>query len=218
MSAAWERIRGAGRLTAAPAPALSVMLAALAAGCASRPPAPPPAQDPATAEPAYWLARPPAARVIADDFTSLWRACRQAALASSFTIDRVDFRNGLMTTLPQVSKQFFEVWRHDVAAPMGVLESSLDTVRRTVRFEVRRLDDGRYEAVPKVMVERFSLAERRITSVARFAEIFTVQQTEGSRARDRHGGDLPDMYWYPTGRDTALEKRLARSVRHQLGA
>ena len=163
----------------------------------------------------YWLNQPPAATVVADDFTPLFRACRRAALASSFTIDRVDFRSGLMTTFPQVSKQFFELWRNDVAAPRDVLGSSLDTVRRTVRFEVRRRDDGRYEAVPKVLVERFSLAERRITSVARFAEMFTVERTEGSRNRDR-GGELPDMYWYATGRDAAMEKRLAAAVRHDV--
>jgi hypothetical protein len=172
--------------------------------------------DGATAEAGYWLNQPAEATAVAGDFTILWRACRRAALASSFTIDRVDFRSGVMTTLPMVSKQFFEVWRNDVVTPAGVAESSLDTVRRTVRFEVRRRDDGRYEAVPKVVVERFSLAERRITSVARFAETFTVEQTEGSRTRDRHGGDLPDMYWYATGRDRALERHLANAVRRDV--
>jgi hypothetical protein len=185
-------------------------------GCAAHRPTPPPPQDPRTGDAAWWIAKPAAASVVADDFTPLWRACRAAAIGASFTIDRVDFRGGLMTTLPQVSKQFFELWRNDVATSRDVLESSLDTIRRSVRFELRRLDDGRFEAVPKVIVERFSLAERRITTVARFAEIFTVEMTEGNRARDRYGGDLPDMYWYATGRDTALEKRLAESVRRGL--
>jgi hypothetical protein len=197
-------------------PSVLLLAGAWLTGCASHPPAPPPPQDPSTGDPAYWLARPPSATADSEDFASLWRACRRAAIASSFTIDRVDFRGGLMTTLPQVSRQFFEFWRNDVATPRDVIESSLDTIRRTVHFEVRKRDDGRFEAAPKVVVERFSLAERRITTVARFAEIFTVEQTEGNRARDRYGGDLPDMYWYATGRDTALEKRLADSVRHDL--
>ena len=186
------------------------------AGCASRAPLPPPVEDAGTADVAYWVSRPGTASAISDDFMPLWRACRRAAIASSYTIDRVDFRGGLMTTLPLVSKQFFELWRNDVVTPYSVAEGSLDTVRRTVRFEVRRRDDGKFEAVPKVVVERFSLAERRITSVARFAETFTTEQTEGSRSRDRHGGDLPDMYWYATGRDHALERHLADSVRRDL--
>ena len=186
-------------------------------GCAA-PNVPPPYADPRTAEPSYWLNQPAAARVVAGDFESLWGACRRAALGASFTMDRVDLRGGLMTTLPQISKQFFEVWRNDVGTAADVLESSLHSVRRTLRFEVRRLDDGRYEAVPKVLVEHFSFAERRVTSVSRFAEIFTVEQVEGSRARDKLGGDLPDAYWYATRRDTALEKRLADSVRRDLRA
>jgi hypothetical protein len=193
-----------------------VLFASSLLGCASHRPTPPPVPNPATAETTYWLNQPAAATVVSDDFTSLWRACRKATLASSFTMDRVDFRGGVMTTLPMISKQFFEFWRNDVVTPYGLAESSLDTIRRTVRFEVRRRDDGRYEAVPKVVMERFSLAERRITSVARFAEMFTVERTEGSRDRDRYGGDLPDMYWYAAGRDHALEKHLAAVVRHDL--
>ena len=192
------------------------LFAVACAGCASHPPTPPPVENGATAEAAYWLGQPAEATVVADDFMALWRACRRAAIGSSFTIDRVDFRAGVMTTLPLVSKQFFELWRNDVVTPESLAESSLDTVRRTVRFDVRRLEDGRFEAVPKVVVERFSLAERRITSVARFAETFTVERTEGDRSRDKYGGDLPDMYWYATGRDRPLERHLANAVRNDL--
>jgi hypothetical protein len=203
-----------------PLPLLSLLLlpaAFSAGGCASHPPTQPPTQHPETAEVTYWLAKPAAATIEADDFASLWRACRDATLASSFTIDRVDFRSGVMTTMPLISKQFFELWRNDVITPYDLAESSLDTVRRTVRFDVRRRDDGRYEAVPKVVKERFSLAERRITSVARFAETFTTERTEGDRNRDRAGADLPDTYWYATGRDYALERHLAHAVRNDLG-
>jgi hypothetical protein len=195
----------------------AVFAACLFAGCASNN-APRPVEDPRTAEPAYWLAQPPTTTVVSDDFHSLWRACRSAAVGHSFTVDRVDFRSGLMTTLPLVSKQFFEFWRNDVVTPRDLAESSLHSVRRTERFEVRRLDDGRYEAVPKVLLERYSFAERRVTSVARFAEVFTTEQVEGSRARDRLGGDLPETYWYAAGRDRALEKALADSIRRDLRA
>ena len=203
------------RPPAAASPFAAVLLC-LAAGCASHPPTPAPPENPATADPSYWLAQPPSTSVVSDEFLPLWRACRQAAIGSSFTIDRVDFRGGLMTTLPQISRQFFEFWRNDTATFYDSVQSSLDTVRRTVRFEVRRRDDGKFEAVPKVLVERFSLAERRVTSVARFAENFATDRTDGSRTRDRFGGELPDMYWYATGRDAALEKHLADAVRQDL--
>ena len=122
-----------------------------------------------------------------------------------------------MATYPQVSKQFFEFWRNDVGTLAGVMESTLATVRRSVRLEVRRLPNGAYEAVPVVIVERYSQAERRVTSVARYTEVFAFDPAEqGSRTRDRLGADLPVTYWYATGRDRALERQIAEDVRRDL--
>jgi hypothetical protein len=122
-----------------------------------------------------------------------------------------------MTTFPQVSKQFFEVWRDDVATLPAALESTLGTVRRSVRVEVRRREDGTYEAAPKVVVERYAQAERRVTSVARYAEVLAIDPlAEGSRQRDRIGADLPAAYWYTLGRDEPLEKQIANAVRRNL--
>lgn len=167
--------------------------------------------------PDYWLEQPAVARASHDDFKDLWNACRRAVQSRSFTIDRVDLRGGVMTTFPQVSKQLFEVWRNDVGTFPAALESTLGTVRRSVRVEVRRLADGTYVAEPKVVVERFAQVERRVTSVARYSEVFSIDPAEqGSRERDRLGADLPPSYWYAMGRDEALEKRIVRAVQREL--
>jgi hypothetical protein len=197
--------------------ALAVMTTALLlAGCAPKPQGSSRDLGPESAEPRYWLNQPPVALVVHDDFNQLWNACRAATRARSFTVDRSDLRAGLLTSFPQVSKQFFEFWRNDAGTLPAVLESSLATVRRTVRFEVRRREDGEYEAVPKVLVERYSQSERRVTSVARYAEIFTIENVEGSRTRDKLGADLPEAYWYAVGRDTALELQIANDIRSDL--
>jgi hypothetical protein len=170
-----------------------------------------------TVLPEYWLKRPAVARVSDDNFERLWNACRNAVQSRSFTVDRVDLRGGVMTTFPQVSKQLFEFWRNDVGTLPAAMESTLGTVRRTVRVEVRRLDDGTYEAAPKVVVERYSQAERRITSVARYAEILAIDPLAGgSRSRDRAGADLPAAYWYALGRDEPLERQIVEDVRRDL--
>ena len=187
-----------------------------AAGCASRT-APPADLPPESANPSYWLEQPAAATVSHEDFNRLWGASRRAIVSRSFTVDRVDLRGGLMTTFPQISKQFFEVWRNDVGTLPAALESSLSTVRRSVRMEIRRRGDGTYEAVPKVIVEKYAQAERRITSVARYAEIFALDPLQqGTRERDRLGADLPLAYWYALGRDTKLEQQIAADVRRDL--
>jgi hypothetical protein len=170
-----------------------------------------------TVLPDYWLHRPAVARVSDGDFERLWKACRDAVQARSFVVDRVDLRGGVMTTFPQVSKQLFEFWRNDVGTLPAAMESTLGTVRRSVRVEVRRLDDGTYEASPKVVVERYSQAERRITSVARYAEILAIDPLAGgSRQRDRSGADLPAAYWYALGRDEPLERQIVEDVRRDL--
>jgi hypothetical protein len=196
---------------------LSGLLAlCLTGGCAGRSPRPA-SEDPASASPDYWLQRPAVARVSHNNFNELWRACRWAIESRSFTVDRVDLRGGVMTTFPQVSKQIFEFWRNDVGTLPAALESTFATVRRSVRLELRRREDGTYEAVPKVVVERYAQAERRITSVARYAEVLGLDPlAEGSRARDRLGADLPAAYWYALGRDEALERQIADDVRRDL--
>jgi hypothetical protein len=203
--------------SSAPARALASLLAlCFVGGCAggrSRHPDPPPE----TALVDYWLRRPAVARAEHPDFNHLWNACRQVIQARSFTVDRVDLRGGVMTTFPQVSRQFFELWRNDVGTLPGVLESSLGTVRRSVRLEVRRQSDGTYVAEPKVVIERYAQTERRITSVSRYAEIFVLDPAEdGSRERGRSGIDLPETYWYAHGRDESLERQIMADVRRSL--
>jgi hypothetical protein len=187
------------------------------AGCASRPQERATDLPPESAQASYWLDQPPAAAVSHGDFGRLWKASRRAIVSRSFTVDRVDLRGGVMTTFPQVSRQFFEVWRNDVGTLPAALESSLSTVRRSVRIDIRRRDDGAYEAVPKVVVEKYAQSERRITSVARYAEVFALDPLQqGSRERDRFGADLPLAYWYALGRDTKLEEQIAADVKRDL--
>ena len=186
-------------------------------GCAARPGASRRNLPPESALPDYWLRQDAVARVTHNDFDALWKATREALQSRSFTVDRVDARNGVMTTFPQVSKQAFEFWRNDAGTLPAVMESTLGTVRRTVRVQVERRDDGSYVATPKVVVERYAQAERRVTSVARYSEVLGLDPLqEGSRERDRRGAGLPAAYWYALDRDEPLERQIADDVRQDL--
>jgi hypothetical protein len=168
--------------------------------------------DPETAKFSYWLNQPPVVSVVSDDFDTLWRACRRATEGASFKIDRVDFRDGRLTTLPLVSKQVFEFWRNDTASLPDAAESTVSTVRRTLRWSVQKQEDGTFRATPAVVEERYVMTERRLTSAMQYQEIFSDEhRVEGSRLQDE--GLAPvDVYWYATGRDRTLEKRLAHTV------
>jgi hypothetical protein len=165
--------------------------------------------DPKSAQPAFWLDQPAVVKITAADFDQLWNACRESARAAGFTIDRSDYRAGLITTLPLVSRQVYEFWRGDVATHHDLTQSTLGTMRRTVRFDIRRLEDGTYQAEPKVLVERDSMIERRITSVDQYQNVFSIQTIDVARETEKTGTEIPSEYWYSVGRDPALERRLA---------
>lgn len=153
--------------------------------------------------------------VAASDFDRLWRASADAARDRQFVIDRRDYRGGVLTTEPLVSAQFFEPWRRDALTAGAVAESSLATIRRTIRFEFTRHDGDRFTVVPSVVVERYSSGERRITSATLYRSAFRRTTATGTRESDR-GIVLPARYWYNIGNDAALEKAIAEAVRRRL--
>ena len=206
----------ASRLRLGVFPAL-LLAAGLLTGCAAQRDAARRELPAESAAPEYWLRKPAVAQASDGNFDRLWNACRRAVQSRSFVVDRVDLRGGVMTTFPQVSKQIFEFWRNDAGSFPAVMESTLGTVRRYVRVEVVRHEDGTYEATPKVVVERYAQSERRVTSVARYTEVFAWDPSQqGSREHDRLGADLPPAYWYAIGRDEPLERQIAEDVRRDL--
>jgi hypothetical protein len=164
---------------------------------------------------AYWLAKPAVASVTSTDFYKLWHACADTLRFDDFDIDRQDYRLGVLTTYPMVSKQLFEVWRSDAGTFSQTMQSTLQTVRRTVVFDVTSSPDGIYVARPKVLVEQASHQERRITSAAEYNVAFTPIVPEATRTNEQ-GAVLPTSYWYAIGRDEAMERQLANAVRDRL--
>jgi hypothetical protein len=202
-------------------PAIVLLIALMSgAGCSSNPaevqaPPPPAPKLPAKSrQPDYWLEKPAVASVSAADYDKLWEACGQAARDRLFVLDRYNYREGVLTTQPMVSRQFFELWRSDALTFDDTMQSSLQTIRRTIHWTIEKSNGG-YTATPKVVVERFSEAGRRITSPTQYRVAFAYQSVSGSPERDQ-GRELPDRYWYAIGRDQTLETALADSVRDKL--
>ena len=205
--------------------ACALLTAVVIVGCANRsrnPPATQPATaiDLATTQPSYWLSQPAAAQVPANDFEAMWEACKAVARSYLFAIDREDFRAGLITTEPMVSKQWWEFWRPDTGTISDVMENSTATNRRTLRFEVARDEQaGGFVITPKVLVERLAVLERRITSVAQYRQAFTGPAAPARFAVAREDDpivDLPARYWYPVGRDTRMEEQIAARLRGRI--
>jgi len=176
--------------------------------------------DPATTQPSYWL-NLAALSVSSSDFDRLWSVAADTALDFGFTIDRSDYRSGVMTTVPLTSGQWFEFWRSDIRNFDDLAESSSATVRRTIRFEFARDEKtGAFRCFPKVLVERQSVAEQRVTSVVSYQSAYrrplrVRDRPTGTRESDE-GVLLPSRYWYPIGRDQSLESALIDALKKKL--
>ena len=172
--------------------------------------------DPAQGQPDYWLKQQPAVSVSGQNFDKLWSSAEGVSESLLFAIDRRDRRQGLMTTQPTVSAQWFEPWRRELQTGDDVLNSSAAAFRRTIYWQFAQQGGG-YAVTPRVIVERQSLSERRITGVLNrgYFQRTTGDHYYGTKETDE-GVVLPQSYWYPVGRDFALEKKLAELMRDRL--
>lgn len=163
----------------------------------------------------YWLNLPAVERIEATDYDKLWNACEKAIVDGSFMMERFDYRTGLLTTKPLVSKQFFEYWKHDVVDFQDQVLSDAATRRRVAHFQITKLANGRYVCEVKAVVEHFSMPERRLTAVVQYQSAFSLHRQFEEEHND-DGTPLRLFYWYAEGRDEPLEHALAERVRVHL--
>ena len=165
--------------------------------------------------PYYWLDQPAVATVSSPDYDAIWNACDTTARDYLYTIDRHNYRTGFMTTLPMISKQLWEPWRHDAGTLRDTWQSTWGTIQRLVQFQIQRNDDGTFSVQPKVLIERQSILERRITSVDEYHLAFAGPEGLTSEAVSSDQPSdivIPAKYWTPIGRDFALEQDIARRI------
>lgn len=194
------------------------ILTLLLIGCATPPGVP--SIDPIHAPPQvattdYWFAQPPSASVQATDYDKLWKICESIAEDKLFTLERRDYRNGVLTTRPLLGGQLLEFWRSDIPDPYSAAESNFTSVRRTIQFEIVNIDGDVYEVRPKVVVERHTLQERRVTLGILNRNAFGGAAVVGYSDYDPNV-TRPVDYWYATRRDENLEGRIADDIRHRL--
>jgi hypothetical protein len=201
--------------------AIAIAAATLAGGCISQPSNPAPGHsaidiDPKLATGDYWYHQPPSVTITGRDFDKLVAATEEVARSRFFIIDRTDYRDGLITTKPLVSRQFFEPWRSDTSTAFDLAQSSLQTIRRTLHFEIARRGDNTWTMSPKVLVERYVLIGRSLTSPANMQVNVFAPSTESGYDADPGIVPLANTYWYALGRDANLEKDLAEDVKKRL--
>ncbi len=151
-----------------------------------------------------------------DGYRQFWQHAVKSVRDFGYDLDRVDPAAGVITTHRLTSKQWFEFWRTDTVGAEQVLESSLHTIWRRVRVEVRPGDGpDQYLVDATVEVQRESVPERQFTTSATAAEAFddslpTVGEPGAGIEGDRYAVDL--------GRDPTLEAAILERIARYPGA
>jgi hypothetical protein len=204
---------------------VAIQLLSWAAGCQLSDSPPPPIITPttnptrlATTQRSYWTTQPAAVTVQSTSFNKLWIAAEDTAREFGFRLDRQDPRLGVLSTDPVTSKQLWEVWRKDSGNLTGTIDNSLESYRRSVRFQFEKIQNG-YAVIPRVIIERYTQAEQHIMSSVYLRYAFggggNRYRPQGTKESDR-GVYLPQAYWYATGRDYDLENQIAESILRKL--
>jgi hypothetical protein len=145
----------------------------------------------------------------------LWVAIQDTLREHRFRLDRVDHRAGVITTLPEPSQHFFEMWRHDVDTAPDLWEAALNPIRRWVEVSVTRGEQDAWSQIDVVVhKERLSSPDRQFNSTGAAYQYFgdsLPSPTGLERVTAEH-----DM-WLNIGRDPAMEERLLRTIMQHAG-
>jgi hypothetical protein len=141
----------------------------------------------------------PEARAVAtQDGDCLWESVQDTLRRAGYRLDRVDKEAGIVTTMPETSQHFFEVWRHDVNTRSDLWEASLNPIRRWVEVKVA----GGNEVSVVVHKERLSSLDRQFNSTGAAYQYFG-ENLPSTTGKERVTAE--DDRWVDRGRDPVME-------------
>ena len=147
-----------------------------------------------------------------ESFLAMWRASLEVLRRYHFEVDRKDRRAGVIITAPLTGQYFWEFWRGDAAGPANLAESTIQTIYRVVKVEIRPRDEGG-GFVPAVEVATFRSDNRtpQITSTAEAYDMFI-----GSAGRyvikDVRPGAPSVGGRVPLAADSELQQKLSQEI------
>jgi hypothetical protein len=151
----------------------------------------------------------------AEQADRLWEAAREVLREHHFRLDRVDLREGVVTTMPAASQHFFEFWRRDVDTTPDFWEATLNPLRRWVEVRVgQAADDGQVRVAVIVRKERYSAPDRQFNNSGAAYQVFGYRlptTTGQERIAPEH------EHWIDIGRDHALEEHLLQAMLQRAG-
>jgi hypothetical protein len=95
--------------------------------------------------------------------------------AQYFRLDRQDRLEGIITTHPETSAQFFELWRPQPETVATWAGANLQTIQRAAKITIKPAGEaGAYELAVQVDDARYSLPERQIDNSAGALRLYSA--------------------------------------------
>lgn len=145
-----------------------------------------------------------------DAYDLLFDSAQDILRRNRFSLDRLDRRMGVVTTMPVTSQSVLEPWRHDVDTSSDLWEATLNPIRRWVEVSFVRAEDSATVTI-EIMVhkERLSSPERQFNSSGAAYQFFR----ENLPAVGSITGMTVDRdTWMDLGRDPAMESYLLSRI------
>ena len=142
-------------------------------------------------------------------YDNLWQQATSLLNRTGFTLDRQDYRLGVLTTQPLPSPQFVEIWRPQQASVTDAMENTLNNQRRLVRIAISKVPEKPdfYEISIQVLVERETNPSEKIGGPvfiegSGFGRNAVTLRSDYAAPKDEPG------QWVTLGHDPDLEKKL----------
>lgn len=196
-----------------------VVLAAMLAGCA-----------PSYTEP---VVAPPQLTGERQAFEDVWQATLTTLRTYHFELDRQDRRAGTITTAPLLGKHITEFWRKDAATRSDAWESTVQTIYRIARVEIRPTAPKAGTFAPEVHVATYR-SNRKRQRVGSANDILYGRRRVGragyveGRPEAHESGAPSDTaesvtagippHFAPLGRDEKLEAKIRTAIVAKAGS
>jgi hypothetical protein len=181
---------------------LFIALMGLLMGCQNGPP-PVATSRPATAELSF-------------EEDAVWQACLDVLWEYDFRVDRQDRRDGVITTYPLTGKSWFEFARKDAATTGDALESTVQTICRTVEIHIAKDEAGKCLLSVTARTSRSDRPELQVTNSSQAHEMFLMTQRRRSLKERRAYGEDVMFPTVPLGEDAGLAEKIRGDIEKKL--
>lgn len=143
-------------------------------------------------------------------YEQLWGAVGDTLRRQFFRLDRQDRLAGVITTFPETTAHFAEIWRPQSDDPAIWAEDNLHTIQRQARITLAPAGEiGAYEISVQVDRLRYTLEERQIDNSAGALRMFGAEAPTVSGRTERPSRTAS---WIPVGRDKPMEEQLLTAI------